>query len=1132
MSPVRTAIEQPITVAVGVLLSLLAGLVAFDRVPIQMTPEVQDTVIAVTTNWENASPQEVESEIVDRQEEKLQAVTNLRSLTSTSSRGQAVVRLEFRTGTDKDAALREVSDKLREVPDYPANVDEPIVENTDPETRDYIAWFVVTCSDPKVDVRTLEDWVEKRIKPRLERLPGMSEVNILGGRERETQIRFDATKLASRGITVAQFVEAIRSANANFSAGALEQGKNDIRVRTVGRFSDPEQVGEVVVRQDDSGIVFLRDVAEVVETFKEQAGFVRSTGQVALALNFQRETGSNLLEVMSGLQAEVAVLNRDGGAFDAYARAHGIDGSLQMQQVYDQTEYVYQALDLVQSNIVIGGALATIILLLFLRSVRSVGIIALAIPISVVGAVVMMVVLGRTINVISLAGMAFAVGMVVDNAIVVIENIFRHLEMGKGPRRAALDGTTEVAGAVLASTLTTVVVFIPVLLIEEVAGQLFRDIALAICSAVGLSYLVSVLVIPCGAALLLKQRAPKTAAAPRPAAGPGWFGRYVGAIGRSLDLRHVMDALIYRINGRWTSRIAVVLVMAVVSVGGSVVLLPPVDYLPKGNRNIVFGLMIPPPGYSVDQLHEIGERVEAKIADFWAVNDVPVEELRTVVDFMAPTAEKPVVRPPKIEDYFFVATGGQVFHGGIAAEDRKVIDMVPLFNDATGGDTAPGTLAFAFQLPLFQLGGATGSAVKIDISGPNLESVSASAGALFGTLFGAYPDAQIQPVPSNFNLQAPELRVVPDFVRMSDLGLTVADIGLMVQAAGDGALVGEYEMPDELVDLRVIERGAAAAPIGSASAADALATVQLATASGQTIGLQDVTEFQYVTAPEQIRRVGRQRAVTLEFTPPPGAPLQQAQADLTAAIDGLRQAGAISNDVQVELAGTSSKLDEILAALLGDGSWSSFVTSSLFLALLVVYLLMCVLFQSWLFPFVIMFTVPLATFGGFLGLATVYWASVVDRYAPVQNLDVLTILGFVILAGVVVNNAILLVTQTQNFLSGDGSGDDMLDTGEEMTPRRAVSLAVRTRVRPIFMSMLTSVGGMVPLVVTPGSGSELYRGLGAVVVGGLLMSTVFTLLLVPTLLSMLYDFGLGASRPAHIDDEVAVEVGESEPAYS
>ncbi|MHC4947343.1 MAG: efflux RND transporter permease subunit [Planctomycetota bacterium] len=1096
MNVVRLAIRQPVTVIVGVLLVLLAGVISLSRLPIQLTPNVESTVVTVSTLWEGASPEEIEQNIVDPQEERLLGVSGLRMLTSTSQQSMGRIRLEFYTGTDIKTAMQEVSDKLREVPDYPENVDEPVILDSDPENRDYIAWIVFSADDPEFDIRVLRDFAVDRIEPVLERVGGIAEINVLGGREREAQIRVDSVMLAQYGITPTRLAQVIRDTNRNISAGQLADGKLDVRLRTIGQYRNLAEIERTVIAHaDDGSEVLLRDVAEVALTYKEPTSFVRSKGLPVIAINAEREIGSNVMEVMAGLQAEVDRLNAPGGLLDAEARRRGLSGTLRLTQVYDQTVYIHDALDLVRTNIWIGGGLAIGVLILFLRSLRSVGIVAAAIPISVVGAVVAMVALGRSINVISLAGMAFAVGMVVDNAIVVLENIFRHLEMGKSPREAAFSGASEVWGAVLASTLTTVAVFVPILLIEEEAGQLFRDIALAICAAVLLSLVVSVTVIPTMAARLLRPVATPDLSS-SPAAKPRrrrW----------RLDLSERIGWLVYKACGSVIARLAIIIVLTGVSVGGTILLMPPADYLPQGNRNLVFGLIIPPPGYNIDQMTSMAERIEVTIRPFWEASRAGDEaaalpEVPTF-DWMTQQPGDPVV-PPPLDNYFLVSFEGILFHGGTSLDPKRVVDLLPLFTHATRAEMVPGVFAFPFQVKLFQLGGSTGSAVKVQLAGPDLDEVTAAASTMYRRLAERYGHGSVQPEPANFSIPGPEIQVRPDLVRLSELGLSTADIGLAVQAAGDGAIVDEYRLGGEAIDLKIIDRNA----VGQSSIGN-LADLPVAAPGGHVVPLGSVAEIRSVRTPQEIARVGRQRAVSFQVTPPPGEALEAVIGDLEAMFEEARQTGALPPGIATNLAGSASKLQEVRAALLGDGTFIGALSSSLMLALLVVYLLMCVLFQSFLKPLVIMFSVPLATLGGFMALFAVFIWSVTDRYMPMQMMDVLTMLGFVILIGVVVNNAILIVHQSLNFMRGDA--DIARDVSGALPPRRAIAEAVRTRVRPIFMSTLTSIGGMAPLVLMPGAGSELYRGLGSVVLGGLLVSTVFTILLVPMLLSLVIDAG-------------------------
>ncbi len=1131
MNFIRSVVQQPVSVAVGVILIVMAGIVALQRIPIQLTPNVEDTIIAVTTTWEGASPDEIEREIIDEQEEKLQGLANLRAMTSESQQGSGRIRLEFVVGTDKDAALREVSDKLREVPEYPENTDEPVIEASDPENQDYITWIIFGTTDADLDPRTLNDFAEDNIKPVLERVEGVSEVNVLGGFEREAQIRFDPNRLAQYGITPTQLVAAIRESNRNISGGQLDDSKFNVRLRTISQYETVDDIERTVVTYTEAGPVYVGDVADAVESFKEATTFVRSKGQPVLAINAQKEVGANVMQVMQGIKAEIKRLNEPGGVLDTKARSLGLDGNLTLRQVYDQTVYIDDALALVRDNIWIGGTLAVLVLLLFLRSIRTVAIIALAIPISVVGAVVAMVAMGRTINVVSLAGMAFAVGMVVDNAIVVQENIYRHLEMGKRPMRAAYDGAREVWGAVLASTLTTVFVFIPILLIQEEAGQLFRDIALAICAAVALSLLVSITVIPASAARLLKPIKPvEPSAAPRKRRGD--VARIVAApltalhlVGRFFSAApDRIGRLIYRLCGSVVLRLAIVALLTTASIAGALALMPPADYLPTGNRNLVFGLLIPPPGYNLNKQVSLGERIENTVRPFWEIADLQPgtpeyeakqRELALVrpFNFMTGQPGEPLT-PPPLENYFLVGLEGTMFHGGISAEPEKVVDLIPLFAEATKAEVAPGVLAFAFQVPLFRLGGSTGSAIKINFAGDDLDRVSAAASLVQGELIAKYQAFSVQPSPSNYNIYGPELQLLPNKRQLADLGLTPADLGLFAQAVGDGAIIGEYRLASDTIDLKLIAQDAV-----DRESIVGLEDTPVATPSGHVVPMSSLAQFAWVTSPPQINHVGRQRSVTLLFTPPMGTPLEAAVADVESILASHRAAGRIGPEIGTSFSGSASKLQSVMTALLGDGTILGLLQSSLFLALVVVYLLMCALFQSFLRPLVIMFSVPLAIVGGFLALFAVFIWSLSDRYMPMQSMDVLTMLGFVILIGIVVNNAILIVHQAMNFMRGDPEAGEGLS--EPMQPRRAIAESVKSRVRPIFMSTLTSVGGMLPLVLMPGSGSELYRGLGAVVVGGLLLSTVFTILLVPLLFSLVTDAqqALGRLPEARLREE-------------
>jgi HAE1 family hydrophobic/amphiphilic exporter-1 len=1095
MDPIRFAIDNSVKVTVGVILIVLFGLLSLRIIPVQLTPNVDRPIISVTTHWEGASPEEIENDVIRPQEDKLKSIAGLRKMSSFCRLSEGQIVLEFPVGTDKDAALREASEKLRQVPDYPDNVDEPVVEASDPNNRDYIAWVIFSTSDPDFDVRHLQKWADDNIKTELERVLGISEVNVLGGSEPEIQIAVDPLKLAQFHISPARLAAVLRNQNLNASAGDIQEGKLNVRLRAVGRYVDTQEIADTVISLPDEPVVRVADVADVTLGYKEPFAIVRSKGVRSLAINAQREVGSNVMAVMAGFREAIDRLNRD--VLPDKARDLDLDGDLTLRQVYDQTVYIEQAIDLVLSNLMVGGALAVMVLLAFLRSFKFTLIVALAIPISVIGTFAAMVAMGRNLNVISLAGLAFAVGMVLDNAIVVLENIDRHRRgLHEKPFLAAYSGTKEVWGAVLASTATTLAVFLPVLTIQEEAGQLFRDIALAICAAVTLSLVVSVLVIPVAASRLIGSDQVKPHGRFRTLFESA-FG-LAPLAGRFNDL---FSRTIHAMLGSWPMRLTITVVFVVVALVGSAMLMPPTTYLPTGNRNLVFALLIPPPGYNLDKQLEIGERIEAVVEPYWQAQPGTPEAdaLPPVMSFDFATGQMRQVQPAPVDNFFFVGlNNGLMFSGAISSDDRKVNEAGALLNSVV--TRQPGVIGFATKLPLINTGNV-GNGIELEISGPRLDQINTIAEAVFIQLMQMKEFQQARPDPGNFNIPAEEVQVRRDMIRAADLGVSNADLGTMVRMLGDGAIVGEYIYEGDGIDIKILANNQ------QPDSATYVADVPIAAGDRQIVPISSIADIIRTTAPQQINRIETQRSVTIQIELPDDVPLDTGQQMIqNQIIAPMRAAGQIPDAVSVNIAGTAAKLRDVRAALLGEWqgftfeSLMSLLTSRAFLALLVVFLVMAALFEAWLYPFVIMLTVPLATVGGFLGLRLVH------TFVPDQQLDVLTMLGFVILIGIIVNNAILIVHQALNFMRGQAETEKEGEASREpLAPRQAITESVKTRMRPIFMSTLTSVGGMLPLVVFPGAGSELYRGLGSVVVGGLLIGTCFTLLLVPAVMSMVVD---------------------------
>ncbi|MEO1128419.1 MAG: efflux RND transporter permease subunit [Planctomycetota bacterium] len=1191
MDAIRFSVSRPVTVAVGVILVVMFGLIGVRAIPIQLTPTVDQPEIKVTTEWPGRSPEEIVDEITRGQEEELKNVENLKRMRSTSSEGQVEIILEFYIGADVARALQEVSDSLRQVSEYPPDVEEPTIQASSGASENAIAWIIVELTDegrekyPHFDISTLYSPLDNEVKPFLERIAGVAEVNIYGGREREMRILVDLDRLAQYSLNHLDLLTALRSENTNVSAGTIAEGKRDYRVRVLGQYEGTQDIMDTIVAYREGGPVYIRDIATVELDYVKRRGFVRSMGNEAIAINIIRQSGANVMDIMAEVRDRLDEIETE-----VLPNLHAEVGpDLNLRQVYDETIYITSAISLVSQNLWVGGLIAAVVLLLFLRSFIATGVIALAIPISVIGTFLVLLALGRTLNVISLAGLAFAVGMVVDNAIVVLENIFRHRNMGKSPINAAYDGGREVWGAILASTLTTVAVFVPVLTVQEEAGQLFRDISLAIVSSVSLSLIVSALVIPAACSRWLGR--------PKPDSERNWLSRMLHSLFGLAPLARRGTELFaklihWMITGwrAWTLRPGAIVALAGLSIGGALTLAPPLDYLPAGNRNLVFGGLLIPPGYSVGQKEQVAEIIESQVGPYMEVDPADTATVQSLPTIARPMPGASPYDGVPVDNFFVGAFGDSMFSGATSAIPEVVRPLGTLLTNAF--NSVPDTFGGAQQSSLFGRGVGGGNTIDLEISGPDLEQVKAAATRLFNELGQdpRYGYRALRPEPSNFMLLQPEMQVRVTHLG-TELGLRTEDVGTAVRALFDGAFVGDFRTGDDTIDIRLLPEG------GRLRYKEQLASVNIATPRGPVVPLDSVVEVREGRAPQSVQRIEELPSVTLKIQPPDGVPLEEVMAELRSKyVEPLRADGMIDRTMRVRFEGTAAKLDEVRTALMGDlsgeapsglgrgigavglgllaisgvvavlslvrsvrkqnkqyfygalgyllvgvtvtgiillfGTQPQLLTARLIWALAVTYLLMCALFESFVYPFVIMFSVPLAIVGGFLGLSIVHSVTMANPVIATQNLDVLTMLGFIILIGVVVNNAILIVHQSLNLMTGQA--DTQHCHHEAMRPMEAIAEAVRTRVRPVFMSTLTSVGGMLPLVLFPGAGSELYRGLGSVVVGGLLVSTVFTLLLVPLLFSLVVEMtegmralrGLGSAfekepPPPEFDDVAA-----------
>jgi HAE1 family hydrophobic/amphiphilic exporter-1 len=1027
MDLIKVSIKRPVTILSIIIMLVMFGMISLQRIPYQLSPSVVEPEITVTTTWRGATPYEIEREIIEEQENTLKGLPNLVEMESTSRNGLGSVTLKFKVGAKVDDVLLRVSNKLNEVPSYPATVDKPVVTASGASASPVVWIILKTIAGNERPVESYLTYFENEIRQHLERVQGVSDLFVGGGTEAEMHVEIDPTRMAAFGLTSSSLIAALQSENVNVAAGTMGVGRRDFRIRTTAEFKSADDISRVVLKSTGQQRVTVGDVARVSLGYAKQEGVVLQNGDHGIAIGVRPEAGVNILDMTDRLEEAVQRLN-DGKLPEA---------GLQMEWVYDQRFYIRSAIDLIKQNILFGGLLAAAVLLIFLRSVRATLVVGLAIPISIVGTFILLDLMGRNLNVVSMAGIAFAVGMLVDNAIVVIENIDRHRKMGKDAFTASLEGTKEVWGAVFASTITTLAVFLPVVFIQEEAGQLFRDIAIAVVAAVSLSLLVSVSVIPMLANRLLAGAARRPLAATRhlETAGNRLADGLMGLVGLAT-------------RSGW-SRLITVALLTSLAVGSVTLLMPKKEYLPQGNRNFVLSILVPPPGLSLDERSDIGKRLF----------DMATPYIHTEKDGL-----------PAIRNMFYVGREGFMIVGAIAEEWDRARELLPLFNRMIY--SIPGMYGVSLQPGVFESNIGSGRSVEVDVSGDDLNRIVAASGAIFGSLRQNMPGAQVRPVPS-IELTYPEIRFVPDRDRLKANGFSTRDFGVALDVLMDGANIGDFKAEGQKkIDLIV---KAAETDIATP---EQLYSASLATPQGKIVPVSSLARMEQRTGMDQIRHLERRRTVTLQVTPPAAMPLQTAMETIENDIlPPLRSAGLLDG-LGVRLGGAADKLVETAKVL----QWN------FILAAMIAYLLMASMFGNFIYPLIIMLTVPLAGAGGFLGLRLLnIYLSLTGQ--PGQAMDILTMLGFVILVGVVVNNAILIVHQALNNFHHNG-----------MNHRDAVIESTRSRLRPIYMSATTSICGMLPLVLVPGAGAEMYQGLGSVLLGGLAVSTIFTVFVIPAIL--------------------------------
>ena len=1003
--------HNPAAVAAAAAIVMLFGVLALLRLPIQLLPDTRQPELFVNASWREAAPAELEEALIEPIEEAMRGLPGLVEMRSEANRGRGGVRLTFEVGTDMTRVMLDVVSRLNTLPPLPPDADEPQVFGGDNWQTENAASLLVRPveghSIPDIAV-SYQQLMEEVVEPRLARVPGVSRVNLEGGRPREVRVVFDPHRLAALGITPQRLAQTVIAAR-DVSAGFADVGRKQFTVRVTGR-EPVADLGGLVVGWSEDRPLYLRDVADVRTEHVEARWFAYRSGVPSYYITLQRTSDSNTVELIDGVKEAIEELNAGPLAQE----------KLLVEMSWDASVYVRRAIGFVQESLAIGILLAVAGLWYFLRGPRALLVIGASIPISLFFAVITLHLLGRTLNIVSLAGLAFSTGIVVDAALIVQGNVLRLVQQGRDAWHATIEGTHEVMPALVASMLTSIAIFLPILFMEGLEGQLFKDLAITMSVSHAASLLVAMTVIPAANRWAL--------ARPMPADQHEHWWR-------------AMTRFAMRLTDQPAARLGWIAGIT----GGSVLLVlllaPRVDYLPVAQTDMIWNNMRLPPGGNI-------ETARREIAP------VVIERLRPYLEG---------TKQPAIKYYNFSAWGG---FGGTAVvypqDPRDIQEMVRLLREEIMVGF-PDTPVHTQRGSLLNVDGDNAREIRMDFQGADLVALMQAARVAVDEIPSAIPGTYPQAFPG-LEMNQPELQLVPDEWRVARSGLSRTEVAAAIRAMTGGLWAGEYFDGDERLDI-IVKSHEWRSP-------EELAELPVMTPSAgvQTVG--DLTSLKQTVGPSQMVRINGHRTVSVTIEPPENLTLDQALDALRSEVEPKVRA-AMAPGVQLAYAGSANDLHEALRAM----------GQNFLLALVILFALMAALFRSVRDSLLVMAVLPVSIAGGILALRLV-------GLAGFQALDLLTMIGFIILLGLVVNAAILLVDQTR---ARERNG----------VPRRqAVAEALETRARPIVLSTLTAVLGMAPLIFMPGLGAEIYRGLAAVVAGGMVVGTTFTWLLMPSLLRL------------------------------
>ena len=1039
MGLTRVALSRPLFILMVILGMVIMGAVSYTRLGVELFPNLNNPVVTVVTAYPGAAPEDVERLVTKPIEDAVAGLNHVDVLTSSSTEGRSTVTIQFTDKANADVAATDVERRVSGIrAALPSEALAPSVLKLDLNQQAILS-LTLSGNRPLDQLYTLAD---DAIKPRLEAADGVGSVSIAGGLQREIQVKADPAKLRAYGVSLDQVQAALARENVSLPGGSLDRDEQQINVRLSGLLRNLDELNGLVITQSVNGAVYLRDIATVEDTFKHAATLNRLNGANTVTLNITKQASANEVSTADAVYAAVNDLRER------------LPAGVALEIISDQSTFTRNSLDSVNRTLIEAVALTGLVLLLFLHTLRSTIIVLFAIPTSLISTFLAMSFLGFSLNIMSTLALVLVIGVLVDDSIVVLENIFRHLELGETPWTAALKGRSEIGLAAIAITLVDVVIFMPVAFLSGTTGGFFRQFALVIVVSVLLSLFISFTLTPMLASRWLKASSIEVHGGPW-----GWFvQRWEGMFeGMKRGYGRVL---------RWSLRWRYIPpILAVLSLVGSFAMIPAglikFEFIPQFDTGVFLVYAELPPGASLAATDNVMKRIEEKIKEI-----------------------------PEVE--YYLTTSGTGAGAGIVANNTRFGRTVVVLHEqderkARGQGTIFDVIARVNRemkdipgasLIRVQTTGGVGSAqpIQVRVTGDDLAVVKDLA-ARVEDMTRTTPGAT--GVTNSSTTGNPEVRLIVDRHKLADFGISAQQIGVALRTAVEGTTVTKFRPADgDEIDVRLIAADATRADL------TAIGDIPITTMrNGQPvqIKLSQVTTQETVGGPTSLDRRNRQRVAVVGANLVGTTPLNDVTNPLNARIDELRASGAIPQGYTVQLGGQATEQADAFGQLL----------LALGLSVLLMYMLLVALYESLVYPFVTMFALPVSVVGAFIALA-----------ATGNTMNLLVMIGMIVLMGLVGKNGILLVDYTNTLRQRGLSRDEaLLEAGP-------------TRLRPIIMTSASLVIGLLPLAAKIGEGSELWSGIGVAIIGGMLSSTLLSLIVVPTMYTFFDDLRNGARRLA------------------